>query len=223
MKKRFGFTLAEVLITLSIIGLIAALTTPNLLNNTNEKELITQFQKTYSTLQQAYIMASQENGTADTWADAQTTYNYLKPYLNIIENCPKTYGCFPNIGYKTIKGTPYTSNNYYGSNYYKARLEDGTSLLFVPPWESLVVLYVDTNGDKAPNQWGEDLFAFLLTTKAEAPSITGYSSWWAGTNFCSKTKDATGWIDGGSCSTWIIKHGNMDYLHRDISASEWNQ
>ena len=57
MMKRSGFTLAEVLITLGIIGVVAAMTIPNLIANTNGAKFRSQFKKTVSTLNQAGLMA----------------------------------------------------------------------------------------------------------------------------------------------------------------------
>ena len=57
MTKRFGFTLAEVLITLGIIGVVAAMTIPTLISNTNGAKFRSQFKKTLSTLNQAGLMA----------------------------------------------------------------------------------------------------------------------------------------------------------------------
>ena len=51
MFKR-AFTLAEVLITLGIIGVVSAMTLPTLMNKTQNKELHAQFQKVYSELNQ---------------------------------------------------------------------------------------------------------------------------------------------------------------------------
>ena len=56
MKKRFGFTLAEVLITLGIIGVVAAMTIPTLIANTNSQKFRSQFKKSISTLNQAGLM-----------------------------------------------------------------------------------------------------------------------------------------------------------------------
>lgn len=56
MTKRFGFTLAEVLITLGIIGVVAAMTIPTLIANTNGAKFRSQFKKTLSTLNQAGLM-----------------------------------------------------------------------------------------------------------------------------------------------------------------------
>ncbi|MBP3821776.1 type II secretion system protein [bacterium] len=57
MNKRFGFTLAEVLITLGIIGVVAAMTIPTLIANTNSAKFRSQYKKTLSTLNQAGLMA----------------------------------------------------------------------------------------------------------------------------------------------------------------------
>ena len=57
MKKRFGFTLAEVLITLGIIGVVAAMTIPTLIQNTNSVKFESQFKKSISTLSQAALMS----------------------------------------------------------------------------------------------------------------------------------------------------------------------
>ena len=56
--KRFGFTLAEVLITLGIIGVVAAMTIPTLISNTNSAKFKSQYKKTLSTMNQAALMAT---------------------------------------------------------------------------------------------------------------------------------------------------------------------
>ena len=53
MKNFKAFTLAEVLITLGIIGVVASLTMPSVISNQNEKKTVTRVKKAYSTLQQA--------------------------------------------------------------------------------------------------------------------------------------------------------------------------
>ena len=62
MTKRFGFTLAEVLITLGIIGVVAAMTIPTLIANTNGQKFRSQFKKTLSTLNQAALMSQEQYG-----------------------------------------------------------------------------------------------------------------------------------------------------------------
>ena len=71
MTKRFGFTLAEVLITLAIIGVVAAMTMPTLINNTNGAQFKTAYKKALSVLSQAVVM----NIALDDYDLAGTTAN----------------------------------------------------------------------------------------------------------------------------------------------------
>ena len=73
MTKRFGFTLAEVLITLGIIGVVAAMTIPTLIANTNSAKFRSQFKKTLSTLNQAGLMAQAQYDFDYAGADTACT------------------------------------------------------------------------------------------------------------------------------------------------------
>lgn len=68
-NKTVGFTLAEVLITLGIIGIVAAMTLPAVINRTQSKELETQFKKVYSELNQIAQLFKNEKGISlSEWA-----------------------------------------------------------------------------------------------------------------------------------------------------------
>ena len=78
-----GFTLAEVLITLVIVGVIAAMTIPTLMNNTNKQEYVSRLKKTYSTMAQATnrIIAEEgkPKGSIGGWATSRDSiYNLYK-------------------------------------------------------------------------------------------------------------------------------------------------
>ncbi len=62
-----GFTLAEVLITLGIIGVVAAMTLPTLIQNHNKKVVETRLMKFYSTMNQAIQLAEVDYGERETW------------------------------------------------------------------------------------------------------------------------------------------------------------
>lgn len=75
MTKKFGFSIAEVLITLGIIGIVAAMTIPVLISNTNGAKFRNQFKKTVSSLNQAGLLAQAQfdynfAGTEQTCAEA---------------------------------------------------------------------------------------------------------------------------------------------------------
>ena len=60
--KNSAFTMAEVLITLGIIGIIAAMTLPSIINKAEKMILKNQFKKTYSTLSQALLKSEADYG-----------------------------------------------------------------------------------------------------------------------------------------------------------------
>lgn len=65
MYKKSAFTLAEVLITLGIIGVVAAMTIPTLLAKYQEKQTVTKLKQTYSILSQAIRSVQEDVGTPD--------------------------------------------------------------------------------------------------------------------------------------------------------------
>lgn len=77
-------------------------------------------------------------------------------------------------------------------------------------------MLLDLNGKKGPNRLGYDQFyMFLKNIKAQGKYVvSGFDVWWA-VGRCNNVKNS-----GETCAVWVIKHGNMDYLHRDVS-SEW--
>lgn len=238
-----AFTLAEILITVGIIGVIAAMTIPSLIHDYQEKQTVTQLKKVYSTLQSAYKMAVQENGDPTNWdivglnssTGSQNILNILAPYLNIMKNCGSEVGCFYNGAYKKLMGgnwgtsleVAYTSS--LGLN--KIMLSDGTSIYIqarsadctegsgtnasLPTQSICALIGVDINGPKSPNQWGYDLFSFQLTKYNILPRGSEAD---IGTVFptnCNITS-SIGW----GCAAWVIYNENTDYLQ--CSDLAWN-
>ena len=90
IHKKLAFTLAETLITFGIIGVVAALTLPTLIENHNRKVVEARLEKLYSTMNQAIRMAELDYGERETWfvdyndVESQKKWieKYLLPYLN---------------------------------------------------------------------------------------------------------------------------------------------
>lgn len=85
-----AFTLAEVLITLGIIGVVAAMTIPTLIQKTTNLIVETKLKKIYSVMNQAIMLSELDNGPKEKWpadcdGNCKTYYEkYLFPYLKKI-------------------------------------------------------------------------------------------------------------------------------------------
>ena len=101
IKKR-AFTLAEVLITLGIIGVVAALTLPNLIENHQKQVTASHLKKMYSIVKNAVNLAEIENGPKENWifptdSDAMAFYtNEILPKMNCVKVVNVNPGYLPN-------------------------------------------------------------------------------------------------------------------------------
>lgn len=103
MKNNYkAFTLAEVLIALGIIGIVASLTLPAIIQKQNEKATVTALKKFYSSISQAFTFANLEYGTPDNWYAIDMTQaersmivaDNLTKFMKISKNCHNNSGCF---------------------------------------------------------------------------------------------------------------------------------
>ena len=104
-NHKVAFTLAEVLITLGIIGVVAALTLPSLIANYREKELITRTKRVYSNIYNATIMAQKDN---DSIGDNSVLFNAADGYAKVTESFAKYFS-----GAKVCKSKAECPNYYY--------------------------------------------------------------------------------------------------------------
>ena len=79
IKVNKAFTLAEVLITLGIIGVVAAMTIPTLVQSYKKKVVESRLVKFYSTMQQAIKLSEIENGPISTWDEIGTGCEFVDP------------------------------------------------------------------------------------------------------------------------------------------------
>ena len=221
-----GFTLAEVLIALVIVGIIAAITVPALIAKYQKEQFTTAFKKAYSELSNAVILSQTHNGPLDTWdySANQTVFfkQYILPYLQISKDCgfEAGKGCFaPNIRYKYLNGSNYREVDN-DTTRYKVVLNNGMSLNMqvcvncINELQRCIIFQVDINGNKKPNQIGRDFFSFsaypftnnLMPDGIYSGVHNGYNTstkkWKQDTdNDCTKT--GTGW----GCAGKIMKDG----------------
>ena len=182
---RSGFTLAELLITLGIIGVVAALTMPSLIVKYQKKETAVRLQKAYSQLSQAVKLSEMDNGSVDGWdylISAQAFFDkYLKNYLN----SAKVIGSLSTkYRYKTLNSNTTAGIVTNASNFVVA-LADGTFITIQQQeYATHKIIGVDVNGYKPPNQAGKDFFIFNIQPKyGVTPYGFGITNITAGHNF----------------------------------------
>ena len=127
--RRVAFTLAEVLITLGVIGIVAALTMPALIGNYKRKQTVTQLKKVYSSMQQSIQMSQAEYGDIRDWDWSQNGQDFFTQYLgknfNVVKNCGTEQGCWNSTGILTLSGKEYSPNPLKSSGWSSLILSDG--------------------------------------------------------------------------------------------------
>ena len=184
-RKKSGFTLAEVLITLTIIGVIAAITIPNLVNKWQNYSMAVKFQKTYSVLEHAISKTNLEMGINDTeWIATKnwqtrflnTLVSHLKVKKTCSGECSISNKILPRKYLNNEIVTKLQSYNFCDYTYVTFVLEDGTAIYpslsggdGFTIWTRAqgaeigsatnVVFLVDVNGyDHLPNKIGRDIY-----------------------------------------------------------------
>ena len=140
-NKKYAFTLAEVLITMTLIGAIAAMTLPNLNNSFKRREYSTRLKNFVSRMESAVQQMETEKGSFRNMTKPANSVECFNWYMENID---------PYMGHQFVDKT----NRWL---YFK----DGSRLQIVGPGTCLDVVY-DTNGKKNPNTYGTDYFRFLF-------------------------------------------------------------
>lgn len=167
MKKN-AFTLAEVLITLGIIGVVAAMTLPALIHKKNSKELETAFKKSYSNLYNAFNLVMNEglpvfdstNPVSDNTEFIKAFYSKYKKLKLISNNEKHTYSqSAKNFTKNKTMGVPQCSQYMNATNAFIT--PDGSAISIFQNCGYLWFTF-DSNGiKKGPNALGHDIFIFF--------------------------------------------------------------
>lgn len=210
-----GFTLSEVLITLGIIGVVAAITIPGLMTNYRKHVTATTLEKSISTLNQTIKLSENENGELETWDKSlpqeEFIDKYFRPYIKIMQTCNPITKCGykSQTPWKNLNGRP---ANDYGNPNHRGRTPfiamDGILYTFgfindggTAEVDNDKIIIIDINNSRGPNQFGKDIF--FLYRKEEA-SIYPYGADKSSKeirNDCSKNGR------GFYCAAWIRENG----------------
>ena len=126
-NRKAAFTLAEVLITLGIIGVVAAMTMPTLIMQHQKKVFVTRVKQTYSIVSNALLSSVADNGAPNTWNfgdDVVVSGNEGVDQLNSPENVERIAKTYFAPYFKSIKEGRDDSGTYY------INLSNGTTLTF---------------------------------------------------------------------------------------------
>ena len=178
VEGKCAFTLAEVLITLGIIGVVASLTLPSVITKYQKKQTLTQVKKAYSTLGQIAQRAVADNGpilstaserfTAEEYREIFNTY--WLPYLKDIDIFPEgeciklnNDNCeYMNMDKRGFLYGEVLTNVDNGQIFFSTT--DGMTyfikIMDELPGYTRNWVFVDINGIKSPNRLGRDVFAF---------------------------------------------------------------
>ncbi len=143
-----AFTLAEVLITLGIIGVVAAMTMPSLMQHYKRQQATARIKKFVSVINQALISAENDLGPREDWVigemdNSDSAYNFLNTYI-------KPY----------IKSADIEKRTLFGRNMATLRFVYGSQMSVKVG--ACYDIWYDINGEKGPNEKGKDIFVFIL-------------------------------------------------------------
>ena len=151
LKRKVAFTLAEVLITIVIIGIVASLTMPTLIQYYKKQQATARIKKFVSITNQALITAENDLGPREDWVieggsaegNSDASFNFLNTYI-------KPY----------IKSAEIEKRQLLNMSMATLRFVDGSQMSV--KIGACYDIYYDINGENKPNKLGKDIFAFIL-------------------------------------------------------------
>ena len=232
MKK--GFTLAEVLITLGVIGVVAALTLPNLLQNHQKKVFVTQLQRTVNLISNSATALMGDNNAASLSDSYLVAVNndfknaqgkFMNTYFKVARDCgtDNISACLGDTYYSLDRSQSFDLYDWLNGLFYCVTINTGATICMRPMrpdysndsyfehgWSEVVV---DVNGPSGPNTNGRDLFQFQLYSDGKIGncynSTDDYCKYQAAER-CQDFKSSAGY--GGSCFQHLHANGwVMDY------------
>ena len=184
-RNKKGFTLAEVLITLGIIGVVAALTLPVLIQNYQKKATATSVKKAYSELNQIIESAKADYGDPSGWSYyeqanlAEWVQTYIEPYVKVVghKSCGTNERCFGlALPFPLQYAKPGSVNTTVGQ-YVVLKTGDSIAYGFFRydgVYEPVTRVKVYIRNPKKYAFVGKDVFTFIFDRRESNPSFRPY-------------------------------------------------
>ena len=245
MKKTFkqaAFTLAETLIVMGVIGVVAALTIPSLSNSTNDKDVVAKVRKNHTALEDAFGRMIGTYGEFDSWGSTLASSDVGKRLfssMKLTKDCGVTTSgtCFATNTNMLKSDASSLSNNVNSvATAYKVILADGASVAVSVDNTSCTAtvgtsvsqdlkevcgtVLVDIDGpSKGKAMHGLDLFQFLITRKGIYPVGTADDTTFKYQDNCTKKGAPTTVADSKACTAWVVYNANLDYKKTNSSGA----
>ena len=197
ISSKIAFTLAEVLITLGIIGIVAAMTLPALTAKYQKVVTATELKKSYSTILQAFTMAQKDYGDISQWEFIKTqsvsgddlselknsldffAKTYLIPYIKVVTDCGSGKDSSKACYYPWYYSDRSIINYSPGDNIYRFIINNSTLIQlqydnYEGNFGGRILLSVDINGMQKPNTWGKDVFLMGISQSNSKFNMFGY-------------------------------------------------
>ena len=159
LLRKTAFTLAEVLITLGIIGVVAALTLPALINNYEKSVVETRMQKFYTNINAALKLSIVENGDMVDWTFPQDYYD--------ADGSEKFFNTYLKNNLQYLKTVPRVSTSW-PTNGIEVDLNDGSAFVLSDTW----ITYYPNANKKLRS--GVDSFIFTINKNGNSVVPHGY-------------------------------------------------
>lgn len=223
-----AFTLAEIMITLLIIGVVASIILPAIIEDTQNEEFYTLLKKDYSIFSDAAKRMMMDNGgnLAGLFTNGFDIQNKFGEHIILTKKCSNAQqGCFyaGTSTWQNLHGDDgWFNHTSSGANSSTAILSNGGLVFFqlqatdcennygtgslaehTCGW-----IHIDVNGFKGPNTLGRDIYALFVTNTGMQPfgiPKASYHSWSA---YCNK--DYAGNDSGQGCAAKVLSGGKVD-------------
>ena len=214
-----AFTLAEILLTLIIIGVIAALTVPSMKKVSEENSYASSAKKAYSVLTSVIKQIKAEEGPVKMWDldDAESIANLIKSKFNVSEDSSVAYDIQylngqsaqeelapmfeSTVSFYTVDGMLWSINS----------VTPACELSTSDYTNSCINVVVDINGQNPPNTVGVDVFGYYVTSRHILPygsaGLDDIQEGQDAVTTASCAKDGTGW----GCSSMILTTGKISW------------
>ncbi len=194
-QKLKAFTLAETLVTLMIIGVIAAMTVPTLKDNSDEARYVSAAKKAYSSVSNATQAAEVRHTDSYFWNfSSSKTLNWYREVVNEIPNPDPSQSTWSMVdvggsGAGTFSPSLWTA--------------DGMAWQITSSRSKGGYIYVDTNGAQQPNTIGIDIHGFVVGHKSGKAAAFGVYAMGDGCNDTNSTY---------ACTSYAIRTGKMPWF-----------